>query len=96
MIKEFFEKNDETLDLYTKAITRAHGKNHPEVFEVRNLYQKIQDKVRGGNYDLAGEFARLRAIAGNYAIPGDVCGTFRATYGLLSEFDGLAQEESVR
>lgn len=25
MIKEFFTKNDEMLDLYTKAITKAHG-----------------------------------------------------------------------
>lgn len=37
MIREFFDKNDETLNLYTKAITRAHGRNHPEVFEVRSL-----------------------------------------------------------
>lgn len=91
MIKEFFDKNDETLDLYTKAITKAHGRNHPEVFEVRSLYQGIQDKVRGGNYDLASEFAQLRTVTSNYAIPGDVCGAFKATYELLAEFDSLAR-----
>ena len=91
MIREFFDKNDETLNLYTKAITRAHGRNHPEVFEVRSMYQAIQDKVRGGNYDLASEFAKLRAVTSNYAIPDDVCGTFKATYELLAEFDSLAR-----
>ena len=91
MIKEFFDKNDETLDLYTKAITKAHGRNHPEVFEVRSLYQGIHDKVRGGNYDLASEFAQLRTVTSNYAIPGDVCGAFKATYELLAEFDSLAR-----
>ena len=91
MIKEFFDKNDETLDLYTKAITKAHGRNHPEVFEVRSLYQGIQDKVSGGNYDLASEFTQLRTVTSNYAIPGDVCGAFKATYELLAEFDSLAR-----
>ena len=41
MLKQFFEANDEMLDLYTNAITKAHGKNHPEVFEVRKLYETI-------------------------------------------------------
>ena len=26
MLKQFFEANDEMLDLYTNAITKAHGK----------------------------------------------------------------------
>ena len=33
MLRHFFEANDEMLDLYTNAITKAHGKNHPEVFD---------------------------------------------------------------
>lgn len=92
MVRKFFEENDEALDLYTKAITKAHGRNHPEVFEVRDIYQRIQGKVRGGDLDLADEFSRLRKVTHDYAIPGDVCGTFRATYGLLGEFDRLAGE----
>ena len=46
MIKEFFDKNDEMLDLYTQAITKAHGAHHPEVFEVRKVYEDIQKKVK--------------------------------------------------
>src|SRR5699024_4099630 len=37
VITNHFEK----LDLYTTAITRAHGKNHPEAFEVRELFETI-------------------------------------------------------
>ena len=46
MLKQFFEANDEMLDLYTNAITKAHGKNHPEVFDVRKVYETIQHKIR--------------------------------------------------
>lgn len=46
MIKEFFDKNDEMLDLCTQAITKAHGAHHPEVFEVRKVYEDIQKKVK--------------------------------------------------
>ncbi|MEE8704598.1 MAG: hypothetical protein SOH58_06275 [Olsenella sp.] len=94
MVKEFFEGNDEKLDLFTKAITRAHGARHPEVFGVREVYQRIQGKVRGGDLDLADEFARLRELTGGYAVPDDACGAMSETYGLLAKFDTLAQAES--
>ena len=62
MLKHFFEANDEMLDLYTDAITKAHGKNHPEVFEVRKLYETIQHKIQGNNMDLSNEFSELRGL----------------------------------
>ena len=34
------------LDMYTLPLTRAHGKNHPEVFRVHELYQSINAKVK--------------------------------------------------
>ncbi|MCJ0582976.1 hypothetical protein MMJ10_06565 [Enterococcus cecorum] len=49
MLRQFFEANDEMLDLYTNAITKAHGKNHPEVFDVRKVYETIQHKIRDNN-----------------------------------------------
>ncbi len=36
-VNEVPECNFEKLDMFTLAITRAHGKNHPEAFEVRNI-----------------------------------------------------------
>ncbi|MBR3120973.1 MULTISPECIES: iron-sulfur cluster repair di-iron protein, ric [Bacillaceae] len=90
VITNHFEK----LDLYTTAITRAHGKNHPEAFEVRELFEKLSKKVKdaGANKpDLDVEFAQLRKITDNYAIPGDVCETYAGTYEMLSEVDKAYQ-----
>ncbi|SDX93315.1 iron-sulfur cluster repair di-iron protein, ric [Salimicrobium album] len=90
VITNHFEK----LDLYTTAITRAYGKNHPEAFEVRELFEKLSKKVKdaGANKpDLDVEFAQLRKITNNYAIPGDVCETYAGTYEMLSEVDKAYQ-----
>ena len=92
MLKQFFEANDEMLDLYTNAITKAHGKNHPEVFEVRKLYEAIQHKIQGNNVDLSNEFSELRGVTKDFAIPDDVCETFTKTYQLLKQFVELSQE----
>ncbi len=40
VITNHFEK----LELFTTAITRAHGINHPEAFEVRELFERISEK----------------------------------------------------
>lgn len=90
LITNHFEK----LDLYTTAITRAHGKNHPEAFEVRELFETISGKVKdeGTNKpDLDAEFAQLRKITDNYTIPGDVCETYAGTFEMLSEVDKAYQ-----
>lgn len=87
MIKKFFEENNSTLDLYTLAITKAHGKRHPEVFEVRKIYEIIQAKVKDGNTDLSVEFSKLRVVTNNYLIPVDVCETFTKTYKMIEQFD---------
>lgn len=90
LVTDYFEK----LDLYTTAITRAHGKNHPEAFEVRELFEAINGKVKdagASKLDLDTEFAQLRQITDNYTIPGDVCETYAGTYGMLSEVDKAYQ-----
>ena len=91
MIKEFFAKNDEMLNLYTQAITKAHGARHPEVFEVRKVYEDIRKKVKAGQEDLTADFSKLRSLTADYAIPADACGAMTKTYQTLEEFDHLVQ-----
>lgn len=84
----FINENMEKLDLYTTAITRAHGKSHPEAFEVRELFEAIQTKVKATDTnkpELNEEFSRLHHITDNYKIPDDVCETYAAVYNMLSE-----------
>src|SRR5690625_3715783 len=87
---EVAEKYFSTLDLYTTAITRAHGKNHPEAFEVRELFEAMNAKVQKAGTNkphLDEEFAQLRKITANYKIPGDVCETYASVYIMLAEID---------
>lgn len=84
------EKHFEKLDVFTTAITRAHGKSHPEAFEVRELFEAIQSKVKeagGKTLDLAAEFTKLRQVTNDYKIPNDVCGTYVDTYRMLERAD---------
>ena len=87
---EVVEKYSSKLDLFTSAITRAHGKNHPEAFEVRKLYEAMNAKIKEAGTDkpkLDEEFTRLRNITDNYTIPEDVCETYAGTYNMLLEAD---------
>lgn len=86
LVKSYFDK----LDLYTTAITRVHGKNHPEAFEVRELFETMNEKVKeaGPNKpNLDTEFTQLRAITNHYTIPDDVCETYADVYNMLAQVD---------
>ncbi len=96
---DIVEKNFEQLDLYTTAITRAHGENHPEAFEVRELFETINQKVQeagGDKPDLNTEFTKLRIITENYKAPKGVCGTYVGTYNMLSEIDEIYYGKQVK
>lgn len=86
VVKKHFEK----LDLYTHAITRAHGKNHPEAFDVRDLFLEMNGKItaaNGASVNLDEEFQALREVTNQYTVPDDVCETFAGTYEMLAEAD---------
>ncbi|MFD1418840.1 iron-sulfur cluster repair di-iron protein, ric [Companilactobacillus keshanensis] len=87
-VKDYLNNHQEKLDLFTKAITIAHGKNHPEVFAVREEYLKLKEAAENGQ-NLDGDFDQLRETTQNYAIPDDVCPTFEATYQMLESADSI-------
>lgn len=86
VVENYFSK----LDLYTTAITRAHGKSHPEAFKVRELFETMNTKVteaRTNKPNLDQEFTQLRKVTDNYTIPNDVCETYAGVYNMLKEAD---------
>lgn len=94
-INDYLNERAEKLDLFTTAITRAHGKNHPEAFDVRSIYEQISEKMtQAGDRrpDLDTEFSTLREITNHYTIPNDVCETYAGVYNMLSEADAIYQE----
>ena len=94
LLNEVADKYFEKLDMFTVAITRAHGKNHPEAFEVRELFSEIKEKIQiagSTKPNLDAELTQLREVTNNYTIPDDVCGTYAAVYNMLSETDQAYQ-----
>ncbi|MBZ6527240.1 iron-sulfur cluster repair di-iron protein, ric [Aerococcaceae bacterium DSM 111021] len=88
-VKEHLLNNNETMDLYTTAITRAHVTNHPEVIQVREEYVNLikQAETEDANYESS--FDSLRKLTDNYTIPADACPTLTAVYEHLQQADQL-------
>lgn len=89
-VNDYLDERHEKLDFYTKAITNAHGQNHPEVFDVRQEYVQLCLAARNGD-NLDKNFVQLRETTNNYAIPSDVCPVFEATYHMLASADEMNQ-----
>ncbi|MFC6176701.1 iron-sulfur cluster repair di-iron protein, ric [Companilactobacillus huachuanensis] len=87
-VKDYLDEHHDKLDFYTRAITNAHGQNHPEVFDVRQQYVKLCLDA-GNDRNLDGNFTKLRQTTKNYAIPEDVCPVFEATYHMLKTADSI-------
>lgn len=88
--QEIKEKHLQTLSQYIPIVDRVHGNHHPEFHEVRDIFESIEKKLTEAgsiNPELTKEFARLREITNNYAVPGDVCETYEAVYNMLAELD---------
>lgn len=84
----------QTLKQYVPVVARVHGKNHPEFHEVHQLFDALGKKVKEAGAevpDLNEEFARLREITNNYAVPDDVCESYAAVYHMLAELDKAYQ-----
>lgn len=94
LFEEVVNKNFEKLELFTTAITRAHGKNHPEAFEVMELFNTMKEKIQtsdGAKPGLGREFKQLREVTDQYTIPDDVCETYASVYNMMSELDRAYQ-----
>ncbi|MGI6537295.1 MAG: iron-sulfur cluster repair di-iron protein, ric [Caldicoprobacterales bacterium] len=87
---EVKDRNFKTLEQYVPIVARVHGKHHPEFYEVLELFEIINKKVKEAGEekpDLNQEFEQLRIITDNYTVPGDVCETYEAVYNMLAEAD---------
>lgn len=88
------EKNFERLAQFTPIVARVHGKNHPEFFKVKELWESIHEKsIAAGNDkpELDDEFSQLREITDGYTVPADTCESYEAVYHMLEEVDAAYQ-----
>ncbi len=93
---DLFEQLVEQLDLFSLAITRAHGKTHPEVFDVRKTFESMYKKTTAAlprTPVLDTDWAYMRHVTCNYVVPDDVCETYEAVYQMLFRLDTAYQNE---
>ena len=82
------EKYFPTLETYTLAITRAHGKHHPETFEIHDLFVKMYHKTEvDPQTEVSEVYQKIHQLTENYTIPEDACPTMKKTYEMLSELE---------
>lgn len=90
-LKEFLLSQEEKLAMYTGAIAKVHSRLHPEVHEVKALYEDILSAVKQDEKapGLGKAFDRLVEVTGNFEIPADTCETFAAVYQDLTTANQL-------
>lgn len=77
-----------TLEKFVPVVAKVHGSHHPEFYEVRDVFNTINEKTKTDEKaELTEEFAKLREITDNYTVPGDVCESYEAVYKMLSDLD---------
>ncbi len=84
------EKNIERLEEYVPVVERVHGGTHPEFYDVRRVFDRMNGKIKEAEKnkpELDGEFKELREITDNYKIPQDTCETYEAVYEMIEEID---------
>lgn len=84
------EKNIKTLEQYVPVVERVHGEKHPEFYEVRKLFDQINEKIKDSDLEtleLEDEFKELKKVTNDYTVPSDTCESYEAVYNMLSELD---------
>lgn len=87
----YFDK----LDKFITVVDRVHGNSHPEIHEVKRIWEIINRKIKLSKDikpELTNEFLELKNITNNYFVPGDVCETFEWVYNVLKATDLAYQE----
>lgn len=80
----------ERLEQFTPIVERVHGKENPEFFEVRKLFDGLNKKIKLSDVEkpaLNQEFAQLREVTNNYEVPAGVCESYEAVYQMLEALD---------
>lgn len=78
------------LKLYVPVVERVHGKEHPEFYQVRKLYDQLVDQIKEAGRrkpQLEETFKQLRETTSGYEVPGDVCESYEAVYRMLQDLD---------
>lgn len=82
----------EKLELFIPIVDKVHGSLHPEMHEVRAVYNQLAHKLTNNDNNLASEFIKLKEITANYLVPSDVCESYEAVYKMLERLNIIYDE----
>lgn len=80
----------ERLEQFVPIVERVHGAENPEFFEVRKLFDVLNEKIKLAGAEkpaISEELTQLRVTTNDYEIPAGVCESYEAVYNMLEEID---------
>lgn len=87
----------ERLEQFVPIVERVHGAENPEFYEVRKLFDVLNEKIKLAGVEkpvIDEELTQLREITNDYEIPADVCESYEAVYNMLEEIDKAYHNEA--
>ena len=86
-MKDLYKTLEEELQMIVPVVERVHGKEHPEFYDVKKLYDSLHENIDNEDFDFEGLFAELQKITDNYTVPGNVCKKKKKVYVSLEELN---------
>lgn len=80
----------ERLEQFVPIVERVHGADNPEFYEVRKLFDVLNEKIKLAGADkpvIDEELTQLRETTNDYEMPADVCESYEAVYSMLEKID---------
>ena len=87
----------ERLEQFVPIVERVHGAENPEFYEVRKLFDVLNEKIKlagAEKPEIDEELKQLRVTTNDYEIPADVCESYEAVYKMLEEIDKAYHNEA--
>lgn len=85
MFKDIYNKHIEELELIVPIVARVHGEAHPELAEVKVLFDELVANVDNDEFKKEELFTKMNTITDGFAIPSDACNTYASMYNALKE-----------
>ncbi len=85
--KKEYQKEIKKLSLFIPVVSRVHGADHNEFYEVEKIFNLIDNKINENNYNLDEEFNNLKLVTNNYLVPKDTCESYEYVYVTLEKLN---------
>lgn len=69
------------LDVLMAKVARVHGASHPELIEIKGLYEKIREAIKNGDDETVKSGIKKAAeLSDGFLLPEDACTAYTRVY----------------